>query len=301
MSKPIMKLFGVVFLAAWVLVGARAANAFEITQGIPDTDQTACVDVEGNHTASGTAVQSYPCNGGFNEQWSLVAANLQGLGTTASGTNCANLNTATTAIILSGCYSDPPPNLWNFLAPGQIELAGWEECFDSQSQYGSGAQIALNPCSSASSQLWTVRDLVIAQAIPDSDQYACADVQGQAIVNNTPVNAYPCTLGANERWTYVNGQLQGIGTSKSKSTCLGTRTGSGVVRAVLQTCSSSNPDQQWYIAAGYTSNGGSGNIIYSQNLNACLDSQGKYGNAQLVLTKCPEITVGSASELWVVR
>jgi hypothetical protein len=89
-------------------------------------------------------------------------------------------------------------------------------------------------------------------------------MQGNYIpTNNTPVpvNAYPCTLGVNERWTYVNGQLQGNGSSSSGSTCLGESTGGTVV---LQTCNNSI-SQFWIIESGAVMNGSSAK---------CLDSSG---------------------------
>jgi hypothetical protein len=305
MSQSIMKFFGIVFLTALLFAGAEAANAFEITQGIPNTNQTACMDVAGNNANSGTAVQAFPCTGGFNEQWSFVAGNLEGLGTTASGANCANPVAGETVVVLSGCWA-PPEVGWNIFQNGSVEFFNQATCMDSQSQYGSGAQIALvSPCTGAPSEAWVVRDLVLTQKIPNSNQYACADVQGQAIANNTPVNAYPCTFGANERWTYINGQLQGIGTSKSQSTCLGTATSGNVIKVVLQTCSLGNQSQQWILTQGWDSNGNYGDHIQNaQEVNGyltgpCLDSQGKYGNAQLVLTKCD--LQGPTSALWIVR
>jgi hypothetical protein len=298
MSKPIVRLFATAFLAAFLFVGAGAAHAFEITQGIPNTDQTACVDVQGNQTASGTALLAYPCNGGFNEQWDLLATNLQGLGTSASGANCANPNALNTELMLEPCAS-PPPFIWLFSPGGEVELNTTDRCLDSQSQYGSGAQIALNSCGVAFSEEWVVKDLVITQAIPNTNETACADVQGQAIANNTAVVAYPCTFGLNERWTYVDGQLQGIGTSKSQSTCLGTTSSGGVAEVVLQTCNASNQGQQWAIDYGEDSNGVRGNHILNGASGACLDSQDKYGGTQLVLTSCEQS--GTTSQLWIVR
>jgi Ricin-type beta-trefoil lectin domain len=295
MSQPIMKFFAGLLLVGLVFAGAGVANAFEITQGIPNTDQTACADVQGNQTNSGTAVQAYPCNGGFNEQWSLVATNLQGLGTSASGANCANPNALNTELMLDSCGS-PPPFIWLFSPGGEVELNTYGRCLDSQFQYGSGAQIALNACGTAFSEVWVVRDLVITQAIPNSDETACVDVQGAAIANNTPVNAYPCTFGLNERWTYVDGQLQGIGTSKSQSTCLGA-TNAGAV--ALQTCNSSNQAQQWSIEYGEDSSGDYGNHVVNSATGECLDSQNDYGNAQLAVTRCAQS--GSTSQLWIVR
>jgi len=37
----------------------------------PEQQSTACIDVKGADTASGTPIESYPCSGFFNEQWTL--------------------------------------------------------------------------------------------------------------------------------------------------------------------------------------------------------------------------------------
>src|ERR1700733_5832492 len=69
MSQQIMKLFSVLLLVGVVFAGAKTAYAFEIAQAVPNTNAEACMDVAGDHTTSGTAIEAYYCNDGFNEQW----------------------------------------------------------------------------------------------------------------------------------------------------------------------------------------------------------------------------------------
>ncbi len=92
-----------------------------------------------------------------------------------------------------------------------------------------------------------LKDIVIEQPIPKTDETACVDTRGDAITNPTPVDAFHCTLGVNERWTYTGdtlfpsgGQLQGVST-KAVKTCLALGTGTGVQ---LQTCGGTAPQDQ---------------------------------------------------------
>jgi len=98
-------------------------------------------------------------------------------------------------------------------------------------------------------------------------------------------DAYPCTLGDNERWNFVKGRLQTMGTDKNALTCLGVTSGGKVE---LETCNDS-PNQAWRIAAA-------GDIV-NVGTNKCLDSMGKYGDVQLVIAPCKF----NASQRWVLR
>jgi hypothetical protein len=295
MSQQIMKLFSVLFLAGIVLAGARAAYAFEITQVEPNGTVVACMDVAGGNTNSGTPVQAFPCNDTFGEQWSDVAGELQGLGTSASGANCADASGG--VVILDACASPPGP--WFLFPDNQVSVG--EGCLDSQSEYGDGAQLAVTACNTnASSQVWVVKDIVIAQAIPNQIGNACVDVQDQAIKNNTPVLATPCTLGIGERWTYINGELRGVGTSDGKFTCLGTKEKKGVYLVGLQTCTSA-ADQFWYILSGTDSSGHYGVQLLNGLTQGCLDSRGNDEGAQLVVGSSICDAEGTTSQLWTLR
>lgn len=295
MSYPMMKLFGVALLAGIVFAGAGTANAFEITQSIPNTDENACVDVAGSQDTSGTAVLAWRCNGGFSEQWSNVGGDLQGLGTTANGANCADADSAGQHLILDSCKS---PRTWRLWSNGEIlNNDDSAACLDSQGQYGNGAQIALKSCTTGDSQKWVVRDIVFTQPNP-SGGYACTDVQGDRTAKNTPVIAYPCNFGVNERWTWINGQLQGNGTSISKATCLGAKAKKGVQFAVLQTCDANSEDQYWEMIPVEDNEGHSGVEMFNVGLGGCLDTQGNYGSGQQMVVNG---TCTLTTELWAMR
>jgi hypothetical protein len=203
-----LRLFGALFVAGVVAVGAGAASAFEITQAIPSTSQTACLDVEGGNIADGTPIQAYPCTGGFNQQWSLDnQGHLQGLGTHDGDMLCLEANSSN-KVVLNSCGQ-----VWEVGSNsngGFILISDSDNCLDSRGKYGAGAQVIVDTCMGSESQIWALKDIVIEQPIPKTDESACVDTRGNAIANHTPIDAYPCNLGVNERWTYVSGQLQGV-------------------------------------------------------------------------------------------
>jgi Ricin-type beta-trefoil lectin domain len=79
----------------------------------------------------------------------------------------------------------------------------------------------------------------------------CAVVQGSNTAAGTAVIAYSCSGGPNDRWNYINGQFQGLGTYNGASTCLdvkGQGTASGTL-VDLWPCNGQQ-NQQWLIQSG---------------------------------------------------
>jgi hypothetical protein len=287
------KHFAPLIVVSVAALAAGAASGFEITQPIPGGAETACLDVSDSKTASGTPIIAYPCDAGFNEQWNFDdKGHLEGIGTANGETKCLERNGSNLAI-LSSCNQTWGLQIvigsinWIFLEPGG------SSCLDSRGKYGSTAQVVVDDCNPNAfpipSQGWVARDIVITQPIPDTDETACVDVSGNSIVSGTPVTAYPCKLGGNERWENVNGELQGV-SSKGATTCLGWVQATNKVE--LETCGGAN-NTAWLIGGGTIIN------YYaeaSQAGVACLDSRSKYGEVQLVLSACSNPS--PSSQLW---
>jgi hypothetical protein len=184
-----LRLFGSLLAAGVTTLVVGMAQAFEITQPIRNTNETACVDVFKGNTSNGTIIQAYPCTGGKNEQWTLVNGLLEGTGNDAGVATC---------MVASGVYTgnveleNCNPNIqtpWVF-GVGSISIDGEEiTCLDSQGKYGAGAQLVLVECSGVASQQWELRDIVIVQSRPGTNEHACVDVRGNYTANNTPVDA----------------------------------------------------------------------------------------------------------------
>lgn len=299
MIRAASRLFGALLVTGTVLAGAGAARAFEVTQQIPSSSDTACLDVQAGETANGTPVEAYPCNGGFNEQWSMVGGEVQGIGTNSRGATCLVAAAGTSgAAELYNCNSPKVRTAWILSTSFYTSLAGSPfQCLDSQGIYGSGAQVVVDACTGAPSQTWVVRDILLVQNILGTIDQACVDVRNSAIGNHSPVDAYPCGFGVNERWTYVNGQLQGIGTTKKLSTCLGETSGG---RVDLETCNGST-SQQWVMKPRESTGDTTGVAVQNVGSGNCLDSRGNYGNAELSDTGCPSFQALNVSQVWILR
>jgi hypothetical protein len=296
-----VKHFAPMIVAGAAALAAGAASGFEITQPIPGKEkETACLDVRAFNTSGGTPIDAYPCNGGFNEQWNFDdQGHLEGIGTANGATECLEANGSNQAI-LSSCsqtwgltFASGPSGTsnWIFLEPGGASLS----CLDSNGKYGSTAQVVVHGCvAGTSSQSWVLQDIVITQPNPNPKvqvpvETICVDVANGAINNGAPVNAYPCNLAGNERWTYVDGELHGV-SSQGKTTCLGWDNATHKVELETETSCGTN-NTLWQISGG--------TITTSTEIGAaCLDSKNGPG-AQLIVNTC--FSPPPSSQLWSLR
>ena len=176
-------------------------------------------------------------------------------------------------------------NLFSYVSIPTGETA----CLDSQGKYGASAQVVVNTCNTGlASQAWELRDILIEQGIQGTSETACVDVKGDSIADHTWVTPFFCTLGINEHWTYINGQLQGVTTATVK-TCLAEGT---VGWVQLETCNGS-ASQTWYVQGG----AGSGVAIQNGGSGNCLDSRGAYGAIQLRDNPCN----GGYNQSWLLQ
>jgi hypothetical protein len=127
--------------------------------------------------------------------------------------------------------------------------------------------------------------------------YNCVTVNSSATAQGTPVISYSCGAIPAQLWTYVEGEIYGIGTQNGNYTCLtstGTTPGS---RVVLDSCTGAET-QAWYFQ-----NAGLGSPVANQVINRagslCLDSAGPTVNdaLRLVVNACNE----SSTQSWIVR
>ena len=81
--------------------------------------------------------------------------------------------------------------------------------------------------------------------------FDCIAVDGGNTANGTPVLAAPCTGGPEDRWNYIDGQFQGLGTFNGASMCLDVK-GQGTTAGTevdLWPCGTQQ-NQQWQIYGG---------------------------------------------------
>jgi hypothetical protein len=129
--------------------------------------------------------------------------------------------------------------------------------------------------------------------------YLCAVVEGGNTASGTPVIAYSCSGGPEDQWSWVGGQLQGIGTANGKAMCLDVKGGGTTPGTLvdLWPCNGGS-NQQWHTGTGY-------GLIYSKlksgSFALCLDSAGGPsvgGGTQLVINYC---AAPLTSQNWFVR
>ncbi len=122
--------------------------------------------------------------------------------------------------------------------------------------------------------------------------HLCAVVEGSGTANGTPVISYSCSGGFQDRWNYVFGQLQGIGTANGKTMCLDVKdNGTSPGTLVQLYACNGGLNQQWQIVDGE---------IYGVQSGACLDGlagPSSGGGKQLEINTCNN----STGQNWIVR
>jgi hypothetical protein len=141
-----------------------------------------------------------------------------------------------------------------------------------------------------------------------SAPYDCIAVEGGNTANGTPVIASSCSGGPEDRWNYINGQFQGLGTFNGASMCLDVK-GQGTTAGTVVTLSTCTKTYTWQYAwygvgcALVGSYGGGPQVgVISWGIEACLDSSGGpavTGGTQLVINE--NCQMGVPPEAWNVR
>jgi hypothetical protein len=167
----------VVLLPGLLFASAPQASAFTITQlssqsvGSPPAPTTACVDVAGASTASGTIIGPFPCNNQFNEQWIYQNGQFLGLGTVGFGASAVNKclsvhgnSTVPGAGVELDTCTGSGGQFW--LIQGLASPAGNHStienlttgfCLDSRNEIGAGLQLVVEPCNGSAGQQWDLK------------------------------------------------------------------------------------------------------------------------------------------------
>jgi len=271
--------------------GPAKAAQFEINASSPHL----CAVVEGGKTASGTPVIAYSCSGGPEDQWNVSGfGEIQGLGTGNGKSMCLHVNGANpgSLVDLSTC-SLSVDQVWA-IGNGTIANVASGLCLDSSGgpSTGGGTQLVTNNCSGATSQNWIVRAMQL--ELNGNAPYKCVAVNAGDTANGTAVLSYSCADSPQQVWSFLGGQIQGIGTENGTSKCL---TATGLTAGsliVLSSCVPSESTQNWL----YDRN----NELLLAMLDSplCLDGSGGPGvggGTQLILSICS----GIPSQVWDIR
>jgi Ricin-type beta-trefoil lectin domain len=149
-SFRIFTLSGLLLVIGLGLSNAQAAE-FVTANG------KACLDVSAGNTANFTKVQTYPCHGGFPQQWMFRGFFIYGVGTTQTSAKCLDVKFGGTAdgtfVDLYDCH----PGLiqqWYFYNGQLINLNSYK-CLD----VGNGApntQATIQTCNGSAGQQWWI-------------------------------------------------------------------------------------------------------------------------------------------------
>jgi hypothetical protein len=208
----------------------------------------------------GTPVDSYPCNGGFNQQWSYTFfGNGEGEGIISPIDNIALCLDATTGangtqLVVNQC-SFAPSQLWQIKGavlsfgnfPGGV--FGGENCADVRGgNLNAGTPVDAYNCTAAPNQQFEVSGSTI-YALGGQ---TCLDVESpdSAPAPGTLVDSYPCNGGTNQQWRYGEfGDIQNV-----SGLCLDASSGWQGTQLVVNTCENVSdinpnpiPSQQWQI------------------------------------------------------
>jgi len=126
--------------------------------------------------------------------------------------------------------------------------------------------------------------------VSGSAPYLCAAVYNNDTYNGSVVYAHSCSESPNQQWTFISGQITGIGSANLIPRCLdaGSSNPAPGTVVVMNQCNGSL-SQQWLVD-GY---------VVSAPQSQCLDSAGPSfeGGTELIINNCN----GSASQNWIVR
>ena len=309
--RHVSRMLGPLALLALLAVSESTANAFQL---VVNGNPYLCAVVEGGNTAAGTPVIAYPCTGGPEDQWQMLFGYFAGIGTTNGngyGYNngmCLDVKGASTSpgtlVDLWPCNSGLN-QVWKVNPNGgkpQIQSGLGNLCLDSAGgpAVGGGVQLVINPCSSSASQTWALNGVQIQSA--DSFFYStfmCANVKGSNTADGTPVINYSCDDAPNELWSYVNGELRGIGSENGTFKCLTASSFNDGAVVELSTCNGKST-QLWGIfndgAVQYTT-------VFSGSNFYCLDNLDGPSGTQLVvsLIGCVNTSYPVYSQAWNLR
>jgi hypothetical protein len=158
----------IVALGAFLLltVGGARAQAAMITGGtdINVNNGYQCVEVAGGGTKPGTAIQSWDCWAGFNQEWHFFHGQILGIGSeinaqgATSNLTCMDLTgtSAGSGVVLNTCNGSATQQ-W-IVKSGRIESAAAHMCLDLGAGYStSGVQVTISPCGASMSQQFAIR------------------------------------------------------------------------------------------------------------------------------------------------
>ena len=245
-----------------------------------------CLNVSGNGTGDGTALQIATCSSATGEQWTVPGdGSLMALG------KCADVNhsgTTNNTIVQLWTCNGSGAQRWTYNASNK-ELVNPESgrCLDDPGSSTSGAQLIIFDCNAAANQQWTLPAAAPTGPITSGVAGKCVDDNAAGTADGTHIQLWDCNGSAAQSWTIAsNGTIQAFGKCMDVSNS-GTVNGTKVQ---LWTCNGSGAQLwTWNSSTKALSNPESGR---------CLDDPGSTttNGTQLQIYDCN----ASAAQQWTI-
>jgi len=153
-----------------------------------------CLDDPGGRTASRTRVQIWACNGGANQQWTVVQdGTLQ-----VHGACLAEAGTGNGAPAELSTCDGTSAQRWQAGTRGELVSMASGRCLDDTGwRTANGTLLQTWACSGGSEQHWIPAAAPAMSGIPGK----CADDPGFSTANGTRLDLWACAGSSNQNWT----------------------------------------------------------------------------------------------------
>ncbi|MFC4046774.1 ricin-type beta-trefoil lectin domain protein [Dactylosporangium siamense] len=277
--------------SAFILEPLQPASAIPVALAGGSNANALCLDIANAGTANGAPIQSYPCNGAWNQVWQRQIDGSNALKNPQSG-KCLDITGAGTAngthVQLWQC-TGAANQAWLRQPDGSLKNPASGRCLNinNYSTLPNGS-VDIYDCHGYSNQLWMPTNTGALQNVQGN---RCADLAGGGSVNGTAIVNRGCT--ANDNVDSQVWQLEANGTVRNPTSgrCLtinasGTANGTGTY---LWDCTAA-PKQIWQAQTDGS--------LKNPSTNRCLDSGGAAGpNSIVSIWDCN----GNLSQQWVGR
>ncbi len=182
------------------------------------TSPFSCLDDRGGNHANGTPVQSSPCNGSAEQQFSMGANGSIHVGSSTSG-QCLDVRSSGTAngspVQVWTCNGTLAQQ-WTWRSDNSLYNPHAGKCLDIPgSSTTPGVQLQIYSCNQSGAQYWNASPLIAARGQTSSVLAPvgrlCLDDRSGGTTNGNPIQTYGCNLTPAQMLTHVGTTLRMLG------------------------------------------------------------------------------------------
>jgi GH25 family lysozyme M1 (1,4-beta-N-acetylmuramidase) len=243
-----------------------------------------CLTDAGDSSAAGATVETWSCNGGSYQNWSIAedgTIQIHGLCLAAAGTASGS------KVVLAAC-STAASQQWQAGTGGELVNAGSGACLDDPySSTANGVALWIYTCNGHASQKWTLPAGPVLSQVTGR----CLDNRYGSVANGNKVQIWACNGSGAQKWA-----VQPDGTVRTSGSCLDIYHGGTAIGSVVDLFAcNGTPAQQWRLLAD-----GSAVKLQNPKSGLCLSdpADATVNGTGLVLGSCASTGPGTA---WLVR